>query len=65
MTARLIKKSPGRFLSLIAIVLLGTAFYIGVSSVSTVMSSSVNKYDDEQILLCSENKEGNLIVIKL
>ena len=24
-----------------------------------------NKYDDEQILSCSENKEGNLIVIKL
>ena len=50
MTARLIQKSPGRFLSLIAIVLLGTAFYIGVSSVSTVMSSSVNKYDDEHNL---------------
>ena len=24
-----------------------------------------NKYDDEQILSCSENKEGNFIVIKL
>ena len=46
MTWRLIRKTPGRFISLLAIVLLGTAFYIGVSAVSMVMSTSVNRYDD-------------------
>ena len=44
-TKRLIRNTPGRFLALTAIVLLGTAFYIGVSAISSVMSSSVNKYD--------------------
>ena len=46
MTGRLIRKTPGRFLSLLAIVLLGTAFYIGVSAISKAMSTSVNRYDD-------------------
>lgn len=46
MTRRLIRKTPGRFVSLLAIVLLGTAFYIGVSAISKAMSTSVNCYDD-------------------
>ncbi len=46
MTRRLIRKTPGRFVSLLAIVLLGTAFYIGVSAISKAMSTSVNRYDD-------------------
>ena len=46
MTRRLIRKTPARFLSLLAIVLLGTAFYIGVSAISKAMSTSVNRYDD-------------------
>ena len=47
---RLIKTTFGRFLSLTAIVLIGTAFYVGVSAISTVMSASVNAYDDEHNL---------------
>ncbi|MBQ8068084.1 MAG: ABC transporter permease [Solobacterium sp.] len=46
MTGRLIRKTPGRFVSLLAIVMLGTAFYIGVSAISKAMSTSVNRYDD-------------------
>ena len=43
---RLIRKTRGRFLSLTSIVALGTAFFIGVSAISTVMSKSVDEYDD-------------------
>ncbi len=46
MTRRLIRKTPGRFISLFAIVMLGTAFYVGVSAISMAMSTSVNRYDD-------------------
>ena len=42
---RLIRKTRGRFISLTAIVALGTAFFIGVSAVSSVMARSVNAYD--------------------
>ena len=43
---RLIRKTRGRFLSLTSIVALGTAFFIGVSAISNVMSRSVDEYDD-------------------
>ena len=46
MTRRLIRKTPGRFISLFAIVMLGTAFFVGVSAISMAMSTSVNRYDD-------------------
>ena len=46
-TARLILKSPGRFLSITAIVTIGVAFFVGVSASSPVMSASVDTYDDE------------------
>ena len=46
-TARLILKSPGRFLSITAIVTIGVAFFVGVSASSPVMSASVDAYDDE------------------
>ena len=47
---RLILKTRGRFLSLIAIVALGTAFFIGISAVSSVMAASVKEYDDKMNL---------------
>ena len=43
---RLIRKTRGRFLSLTAIVGLGTAFFIGVSAISSIMAASVDRYDD-------------------
>ena len=36
-----------------------------VNTLNKLREDIPNKYDDEQILSCSENKEGNLIVIKL
>ena len=47
---RLILKTRGRFISLTAIVALGTAFFIGVSAVSSVMAASVQQYDDKMNL---------------
>lgn len=44
MIRRLIQASKGRFLSLTAIVLIGTAFFIGVSATAPVMSDSVWLY---------------------
>ena len=47
---RLILKTRGRFVSLTAIVALGTAFFIGISAVSSVMAASVKEYDDKMNL---------------
>ena len=44
---RMIGATKGRFFSLTAIVTIGVAFFVGVSSSSSVMSASVDKYDDE------------------
>lgn len=49
-TFRLIRATRGRFLSLTAIVLLGMAFFIGVSSSSEFMSRSVDTYSDQEVL---------------
>lgn len=43
---RLIKTTKSRFFSMTAIVAIGVAFFIGVYSSSTIMSVSVDKYDD-------------------
>ncbi len=45
-TLRLIKKTKGRFFSLAAIVMIGVAFFVGVSSSSSIMASNVDAYDD-------------------
>lgn len=44
---RLIRTTKSRFFSMTAIVAIGVAFFIGVYSSSTIMSASVDKYDDE------------------
>lgn len=44
---RLIGATKGRFFSLLAIVAIGVAFFVGVSASSPVMSASVDAYDDE------------------
>ena len=44
---RLIRATKGRFFSLTTIVLIGVAFFVGISSVSTIMGYSVDTYDDE------------------
>ena len=44
---RLIRSTKGRFLSLTTIVLIGVSFFVGISSVSTIMGYSVDTYDDE------------------
>lgn len=43
---RLIKSSKSRFFSLTAIVAVGVAFFVGVSSSVPIMSKSVDKYND-------------------
>ncbi len=43
---RLIRTTKSRFFSMTAIVAIGVAFFIGVYSSSTIMSASVDKYDD-------------------
>ena len=43
---RLIRTTKGRFFSLTAIVMIGVAFFVGVSASSTVMADSVQVYDD-------------------
>lgn len=43
----MIGATKGRFFSLTAIVTIGVAFFVGVSSSSSVMSVSVDKYDDD------------------
>lgn len=47
---RLIGATKGRFFSLTAIVTIGVAFFVGVSSSSSVMALSVDKYDDKNNL---------------
>lgn len=44
---RLIRTTKSRFFSLTAIVAIGVAFFVGVYSSSTIMSVSVDAYDDE------------------
>ena len=46
-TLRLIRKSSNRFLSLLMIVLIGTAFMMGLLSSRPVMEVSVDRYADE------------------
>lgn len=46
-TLRLIRKSSNRFLSLLMIVLIGTAFMMGLLSSRTIMEKSVDVYADE------------------
>lgn len=43
---RMISATKGRFFSLTAIVTIGVAFFVGVSSSSSIMSASVDQYDD-------------------
>ena len=43
---RLIRASKGRFLSLTMIVMIGMAFFIGVSSSSSIMAKNVDAYSD-------------------
>ena len=43
---RLIRTTRGRFFSLTAIVMIGVAFFVGVSASSLVMADSVQVYDD-------------------
>lgn len=47
---RLIQATKGRFISLTAIVMIGVSFFVGISSVSTVMGYSVDIYDDDENL---------------
>lgn len=47
---RMIGATKGRFFSLTAIVTIGVAFFVGVSSSSSVMAASVDRYDDQQNL---------------
>ena len=44
---RLIRQTRGRFLTMTAIVTLGVAFFVGVSSAAPIMAHSVDVYDDE------------------
>ena len=48
---REIKKSKGRYLSLIFIVFLGTAFYTGIKSAEPDMMASADRYYDESNLM--------------
>ena len=48
---REIKKSKGRYLSLVFIVLLGTAFYTGIKSAEPDMMASADRYYDETNLM--------------
>ncbi len=47
---RMIQTTKSRFFSLFAIVLIGVAFFVGVSSSSTMLAASVDAYNDEQNL---------------
>ena len=44
---RLIRETKGRFLSISAIVALGVAFFVGVSSSASIMDESVDVYNDQ------------------
>lgn len=43
---RLIRSTRGRFFSLTAIVMIGVAFFVGVSASSTIMADNVDAYSD-------------------
>ena len=47
---RLIQQSKGRFFSLLAIVAIGVAFFVGVAGTSPIMGYSVDAYNDRQNL---------------
>ena len=44
---RLIRNTKGRFFSLMAIIIIGVAFFVGVSGSSYVMGKNVDAYADE------------------
>ena len=46
-TIRLIKKTFNRFISLLMIVLIGSAFMMGLLSTRTIMEDNVDRYADE------------------
>ena len=46
-TLRLIRKTSNRFISLFMIVLIGTAFMMGLLSTRSIMETSVDRYSDE------------------
>lgn len=43
---RMIRRTRSRFITLVAIIAIGIAFFMGVYSSSTVMGTSVDRYDD-------------------
>lgn len=46
-TLRLIRNTKGRFFSLMAIIIIGVAFFVGVSGSSYIMGKNVDTYADE------------------
>jgi putative ABC transport system permease protein len=46
-TLRMIRRTRSRFITLLAIIAIGIAFFMGVYSSSTVMDKSVDRYDDD------------------
>lgn len=46
-TLRLIRNTKGRFFSLMAIIIIGVAFFVGVSGSSYIMGKNVDAYADE------------------
>ncbi|MGB4984405.1 MAG: ABC transporter permease, partial [Erysipelotrichaceae bacterium] len=50
-TLKEIKKTFGRFFSILLIVLVGVSFFVGVSAGAPVMANSVDKYIDETNLM--------------
>ncbi|MCF0116368.1 MAG: ABC transporter permease, partial [Erysipelotrichaceae bacterium] len=50
-TVRAIKKSLGRYVSLIAITCLGVGFLVGVCGSSPIMATSMDQYNDENNLM--------------
>ena len=46
-TLRLIKNTKERFFSLVAIIVIGVAFFVGVSGSSYIMGKNVDAYADE------------------
>ncbi|MFV0380198.1 MAG: FtsX-like permease family protein [Anaerorhabdus sp.] len=50
-TFRMIKNTKTKFITLIAIVALGLSFFIGITASSTVMSYSVDSFNDEYNLM--------------
>lgn len=49
-TGRMIRATLGRFLSITAIVIIGVAFFVGISASPIEMGYSIDKYDDAQKL---------------